>query len=92
MGINEDESIDEPQFDWRALTPDDSPMTPMDMMADPKAMDLSTAKLAPGDQAYFFSSPIYDFSSGQQVSTSSNFDLQSACRQQPVALIFGSYT
>ena len=92
MSNDEDQSTDEPQFDWRAFTPDDSPMTPMDMMADPKAIDLSNAKLARGDQAYFFTSPVYDFSTGQQVSTGRSFDLRSACREQPVALIFGSYT
>ena len=30
-------------FDWRAFTPDDSPLTPMDVMADPRHQDLQTA-------------------------------------------------
>ena len=37
---------DAPQFNWRAFTPDDSPRTPMNVMADPKHQDLREANVA----------------------------------------------
>ena len=79
-------------FDWRAFTPEDSPKTPMDVMADPLHKDLSTAKLNRGDGAFGFVRPLFDFSSGAQIETGESFDLLAACREKPVALIFGSYT
>ena len=79
-------------FDWKAFTPDDSPKTPMDMFADPKAQDLSSAKLTLGDTAFDFARPIYDFSSGQKVETGQIFELLDRAKEKPVALIFGSYT
>jgi hypothetical protein len=79
-------------FDWRAFTPEDSPLTPMDVMADPRHKDLSTPSLAPGDPAYNFTSAVYDFSEGVEVHTGNTFDLLDAAREKPVALIFGSYT
>ena len=36
-------------FDWKAITPKDSPKTPIDVFSDPKLMDLATAKLGEGD-------------------------------------------
>jgi hypothetical protein len=51
-------------FDWRAITPDDSPKTPVDLVADPRSRDLSTPKLKEGDAAYDFELPVYDFSDG----------------------------
>ena len=79
-------------FDWQAITPADSPKTPMDLFADPQHQDLATAKLAQGDQAFGFRLPLYDFSSGQKVETGEIFDLHAHVVEQPVALIFGSYT
>ena len=79
-------------WDWRAITPEDSPLTPMDIMADPAVVALSTPEVRQGEPAYPFSSAVYDFSSGQQVATGRHFDLLTAARTQPVALIFGSYT
>ena len=79
-------------FDWRAFTPEDSPKTPMDVMADPQHQALATASVSAGGQAYDFSSPIYDFSNGQKVITGRAFNLFEAARKKPVALIFGSYT
>ena len=61
-------------------------------MADPKLRRLGTPELAPGDQAFGFRRPLYDFSSGQQVATRDTFDLLSRAEEKPIALIFGSYT
>ena len=83
---------DEPNFDWRSITPEDSPKTPMDVHADPRHRALSTADVVPGGRAYDFTSPIYDFSQGHQVITGRRFSLIEAAREKPVALIFGSYT
>lgn len=79
-------------FDWRALTPDDSPLTPMDVMADPRHQNLSTPDLKAGDAAYDFTSAVYDFSDGTEVATGGEFNLLRAASEKPVALIFGSYT
>lgn len=83
---------DAPKFNWRAFTPEDSPRTPMDVMADPKHQDLQNAKLAPGDPAFAFRRPLFDFADGKGRATGDEFDLLEACREKPVALIFGSYT
>ena len=79
-------------FDWRAFTPDDSPKTPMDVMADSHHQALATASVTQGGPAHDFSSPIYDFSEGRKISTGATFNLLEAAREKPVALIFGSYT
>lgn len=79
-------------FDWRAFTPDDSPMTPMDVMADPRHQDLQAPTVQPGGPAYNFRSQIYDYSDGTRVATGVNFDLLETAQNKPVALIFGSYT
>ncbi len=81
-----------PDFDWQAITPEDSPMTPMDLWADERHQDLSTAKLAVGDQAFDFSRPLYDFSDGREVALGQDFQLSTVAKEKPVALIFGSYT
>ena len=39
-------------FDWRAITPDDSPKTPEDVLSDPAMQRLGTPDLAPGDHAF----------------------------------------
>jgi len=79
-------------FDWRAFTPDDSPKTLPDVMADPVHRDLSTAKLAPGDPAHDFALPICDFGDGMERRTGAMFHLRERAGNRPVALIFGSYT
>lgn len=79
-------------IDWRSFTPDDSPMGLPDAMADPVFKNLSTAKLAPGDSAFDFDLPIYDFSNGSRVSTGRTFQLKTVAAKRPVALVFGSYT
>ena len=79
-------------FDWRSITPEDSPLTPMDVMADERHRRLATADLKQGDPAYNFRSQIYDYSDGTAVATGEYFDLLAAAKEKPVALIFGSYT
>ena len=84
----------EPQlkFDWRSITPEDSPKTPMDTMNDPALRDLATPKLSVGDPAFDIELPAYDFSEGGERLTDETFHLAAIARKQPVALIFGSYT
>ncbi len=79
-------------FDWRAITPADSPKTPLDVIGDPLHVRLATADLRVGDDAYDFTSPVYDFSDGTERATGSHFHLADVARAKPVALIFGSYT
>lgn len=79
-------------FDWRAFTPEDSPKTPMDVMSDPTHTRLATAELKAGDEAYDFTSPVYDFSDGTEKRTGDHFHLAEVALDKPVALIFGSYT
>jgi hypothetical protein len=90
--MSESESKLPAGFDWRSITPDDSPMGLPDVMANPVHQDLAAAKLAPGDQAFDFDLPIYDFSDGTRVETGRSFQLQSVAANRPVALVFGSYT
>lgn len=79
-------------FDWRSFTPEDSPKTPVDLLRDPQARDLSTPKLSEGDEAFGFSLPVFDFTDGVERATGESFDLPAIARERPVALIFGSYT
>lgn len=79
-------------FDWKAITPEDSPKTPLDLFSDPRHQDLATANLSTGDPLYDFESNIYDYSDGTEKQTGRLFHLAEACQEKPVALIFGSYT
>ena len=87
-----DQKVLPPGFDWRAVTPEDSPRTAPEVLADPQARDLATAKLAVGDPAFDFTLPVYDFRSGARKQTGEQFHLAAMARERPVALIFGSYT
>ncbi len=80
------------KFDWKAMTPEDSPKTPMDLARDPETRDLATASLAEGDLAFDFELPVYDFSDGTERLTGETFHLSKIAADRPVALIFGSYT
>ena len=84
----------EPQlkFDWRSITPEDSPRTPIDTMKDPALRDLATPKLSVGDPAFDIELPAYDFSDGSERLRDETFHLSAIARDRPVALIFGSYT
>lgn len=79
-------------FDWRSITPEDSPMGLPDLETHPVYQDLVAAKLAPGDPAFDFDLPLYDFSDGTRVETGGRFHLESVAASRPVALVFGSYT
>lgn len=79
-------------IDWKAFTPEDSPVTPPELFADPIHTDLATAKLAEGDVAFDFDLPVYDFSDGTKRETGERLHLSMSARERPVALIFGSYT
>jgi hypothetical protein len=79
-------------FDWRSITPEDSPVTLPEHLADPAVEDLSTAKLDEGDAAHDFSLPVFDFSDGRERAVGSTFSLLRTAESRPVALIFGSYT
>ncbi len=80
------------RFDWRSITPEDSPLTPMDVMKDPASRDLATAKLSEGDLAFDIHLAVFDFSDGGERATDEAFHLLAVARDRPVALIFGSYT
>lgn len=80
------------KFDWRAITPDDSPKGLPDVAADPTHRDLATAKLEVGDIAHDFLLPVLDASRGTERETDELFHLQGRAAKRPVALIFGSYT
>lgn len=82
----------EMKFDWKAITTEDSPKTPVDLANDPEMRDLSTASVAEGDEAFDFELPVYDFSDGTERLTGDTFRLSETARDRPVALIFGSYT
>jgi len=82
----------ERKFDWKSITPEDSPKTPMDVAGDPEMRDLSTPNLAEGDEAFDFDLPVYDFSDGDERLTGDNFHLSNVADDRPVALVFGSYT
>lgn len=79
-------------MDWKAFTPEDSPKTPMEVMADPMLQNLSTPELAEGDIAFDFELPVYDYSDGVEKATGETFHLATEAEQRPVALVFGSYT
>jgi len=71
-------------LDPSAMTPEDSPKTIEDIIASPEYLDMMTPKVAVGDLAHDFTLPTLD---GDAEVTLSTF-----AQNQPVALIFGSYT
>jgi hypothetical protein len=79
-------------FDWKSITTEDSPKTPVDLASDPEMRDLSTANVSVGDLAFDFDLPVYDFSDGTERLTGETFHLSEVARERPVALVFGSYT
>ena len=80
----------EPQlkFDWRSITPEDSPKTPMDTMKDPALRDLATPKLSVGDPAFDIELPSYDFSDGNERLTGETFHLSAISRERDDPLQF----
>jgi hypothetical protein len=77
-------------FDWKSITPEDSPKGLPDIVAEQG--HLSQADVAPGEPALDFELPVFDFSDGSERATGERFHLASAAAARPVALIFGSYT
>ena len=77
-------------FDWRVITPEDSPKGLPDVIAE--QAHLATPDVVPGDPAYDFELPVFDFSDGSERATGETFHLAAASSKRPVALIFGSYT
>ncbi len=73
-------------------TPADSPLTMEQAMASKVYRDLSTPKLAVGDDAFEFELPVLDLRSGIERETAISMRLADFRRRKPVALIFGSYT
>lgn len=74
------------------VTPADSPKTFADILAEPDFIKLAMPNLVEGDMCFDFELPVHDFSTGQGVVSEKKFHLMSECSNQPVALIFGSYT
>jgi hypothetical protein len=68
----------------RGLAPDDSPLTLQDVMASEDYRNLMTAKVAVGDQA-----PEFELA---RIDGGGTVRLASLVAEQPVVLIFGSYT
>ncbi len=79
-------------FDWRTITPEDSPKTPAEVLADPAMQRLGTPDVAEGAPAFDFERPLFDFRDGTARETGERVRLSEAARERPVALIFGSYT
>ena len=75
-----------------SITPADSPMTLEDYLAGEVRQALSPPAVTVGQQAVDFTLPLHDFSSGGRVETGKAFRLLEVAENQPVALIFGSYT
>jgi hypothetical protein len=65
-------------------TPSDSALTMEQALASPLYRDLATPKLAAGDAAYLFELPRFR--------TDGSVRLADFVGEQPVALLFGSYT
>ena len=71
--------------DPASFTPVDSPMSVSDVMESPEYLDLMMPKVGVGEQAPDFDLPRLDRPGGR-------FRLSAFADNQPVALIFGSYT
>lgn len=75
-----------------SITPPDSPHTLEDYMAGETHRVLAAPDVEVGRPAYDFELPVYDISDGTRRATGATFHLQDVAANQPVALIFGSYT
>jgi hypothetical protein len=68
----------------RRLAPKDSPLTLQDVLSSPEYRDLTRPKVAVGDIAPDFELP--------RVDGGGTIHLSALLRENPVALVFGSYT
>ena len=80
---------DDPYAD---ITPVDSVMTFTEAFSDAAFLALAIPEVNAGDPCVDFDLPQYDFSTGRKVQTTTRFHLAEVAANQPVALIFGSYT
>jgi len=77
---------------YTKVTAPDSPQTFTEAFSDLEFMKLAIPVVEQGGRAHDFDLEIYDFSSGSKKLTGARFNLGEASANQPVALIFGSYT
>ncbi|MFV1991860.1 MAG: hypothetical protein ACC652_14100 [Acidimicrobiales bacterium] len=77
---------------YAKITPEDSTQTMLEAFSDADFANLTVPTISEDEPAYDFELAVYDFSSGGRVETSQTFHLQEKTKNQPVALIFGSYT
>jgi len=80
---------DDPYAD---ITPTDSVMTFTEAFSDADFLALAIPEVREGEACFDFDLVQYDFSSGRKVETDTRFHLAERVANQPVALIFGSYT
>ena len=80
---------DDPYAD---ITPTDSVMTFTEAFSDAEFLALAIPEVREGGRCFDFDLVQYDFSSGRKVETGTRFHLAERVANQPVALIFGSYT
>ena len=80
---------DDPYAD---ITATESVLTFTEAFSDPEFVKLVIPEVNEGDSCFDFDLPQYDFSTGQRVETTDRFHLAEVAANQPVALIFGSYT
>ena len=74
------------------ITAASSTLTFAEAFADPEFIKLAMPEVVEGGQCFDFDLPVYDFSTGTGIATGDHFHLATASANQPVALIFGSYT
>ena len=77
---------------YAEITPADSAMTFTEALSDPEFLALAIPEVSEGGPCFDFDLAQYDFSSGRKVETDTRFHLAGRVANQPVALIFGSYT
>lgn len=80
---------DDPYAD---ITPRDSVMTFAEAFSDTEFLTLAIPEVVAGGPCFDFELPQYDFSTRRKVETHQRFHLAAVAANQPVALIFGSYT
>ncbi len=67
-------------------------MTFAEAFSDPEFLTLAIPEVVAGESCVDFELPQYDFTTGRKVETDQGFHLAAVAANQPVALIFGSYT
>ena len=75
-----------------SFTSTDSPMTLEDYLASEVRQALSSPSVTVGEPAADFALAVHDLSTGCRADTGAIFRLLDVAENQPVALIFGSYS